>query len=315
MARRKVNEIMQMLEPTQIDKDPFLKMFLYGPPGEGKTFFGLNHNLRTAYVCTEWEQARATWQVLQDRGVLHPDSRVFVVQNVEDLRETTRYLLDNPGRFDLVLLDNLTDCQEFVKIDLLSTDKKRDLNVLSIGEWQILVDKTIAIVKAFRDIPNTHFICVGHFGEAYDDRQQRFIRPSVLGKSLPSRLSATLNLMGYMHTEILPAGLRRQIVFAGAANILTKPHSSLRNIEYANLEFILAKVTGKAARDAGYAEWRKTGKSTSMSPEEAFVPDRAPAAAEPGETSGEVDGMTDEDKTKGADKASKKAKAKRKDKF
>lgn len=306
---------MQMLEPTQIAKDPFLKMFLYGPPGEGKTFFGLNHSFKTAYVCTEWEQARATWQVLQDRGVISPESRVFVVQSVEDLRETTRYLLDNPGLFDLVLLDNLTDCQEFVKIDLLASDKKRDLNVLSIGEWQILVDKTIAIVKAFRDIPNTHFICVGHFGEAYDERQQRFIRPSVLGKSLPSRLSATLNLMGYMHTEILPNGLRRQIVFAGAANILTKPHSSLRNIEYANLEFILAKVTGKTPRDSSYADWRKGGKSVSVSPEEAFTVEAPAAGVDPG--SGEPVGGSPEgdgDKPKESGKAPKRAKA-QKDKF
>ncbi|MDO8941621.1 MAG: hypothetical protein Q7U75_00480, partial [Desulfobacterales bacterium] len=234
--------------------------------------------MRTAYVCTEWEQARATWQVLKERGVLHADSRVFVVQSVEDLRETTRYLLDHPGMFDLDILDNLTDVQEFIKQDLLSAEKKRDLNVLSIGEWQILVDKTVAVVKAFRDIPNTHFICIGHFGEAYDDRQQRFIRPSVLGKSLPSRLSATVNLMGYLNTEILPNGLRRQIVFAGAANILTKPHSSLRNIEYANLDFILAKMTGKTARDSTYIDWRKTAQSTSASPEEAFVVDAQPAA-------------------------------------
>lgn len=306
---------MEMLQPNQITKDPFLKMFLYGPPGEGKTFFGLNHTFKTAYVCTEWEQARATWQVLQERGILSPESRVFVVQSVEDLRETTRYLLDNPGMFELVLLDNLTDCQEFIKTDLLSSDKKRDLNVLSIGEWQILVDKTIAVVKAFRDIPTTHFICVGHFGEAYDERQQRFIRPSVLGKSLPSRLSATLNLMGYMHTEILPNGLRRQIVFAGAANILTKPHSSLRNIEYANLEFILAKVTGKTPRDSSYADWRKGGKSLSVSPEEAFTVDAPTVATEPAvSVPGESSPEGEEEKPKGSGKASKRVKA-QKDKF
>lgn len=304
---------MQIFEPNQIVKDPFLKMFLYGPPGEGKTFFGLNHSLRVAYVCTEWEQARVTWQVLAERGVIHAESRVFKVETMEDLRETTRYLLDHPGTFDLVLLDNLSDVQEFIKTELLSSDKKRDLNVLSIGEWQILVDKTIAVVKAFRDVPDTHFICVGHFGEAYDDRQQRFIRPSVLGKSLPSRLSATLSLVGYFHTDILPNGLRRQIVFAGASNILTKPHSSLRNIEYANLEFILAKMTGKIPRSASYLEWR-SGKaglaSASLSPEESFA--EFPADVPPGDMLAE---KSDEPEKGKGDKTNKRAKAQKESKF
>lgn len=265
---------MKILEPSEISKDTFMKMFLYGPPGEGKTFFACNHSLRNAYICTEWEQARATWQVLADRGVINTESRVFQVESMEDLREVTRYLLNYPGRFDVVVLDNLTDVQDFIKAELLLSDKKRDLSVLSISEWQILVDKTIAILKAFRDIPDTHFICIGHFGENYDDRQQRFIRPSMLGKSLPSRVSACMNVLGYLHTEVLSTGLRREIIFAGASNILTKPHSSLRNVEYANLEFLIAKMSRKIPRTASYLDWRSDmggNKSVSLSPEELFA--------------------------------------------
>jgi hypothetical protein len=115
-------------------------------------------------------------------------------------------------------------------------------------------------------------VCIGHFGETYDERQQRFIRPSVLGKSLPSRLSATLNLVGYLHATPTERGIRRELVFGGATNILTKPHSSLRNIEYANLDFIMAKVSGVVGRDTGYPEWRKGSESTSLAPEEQYSP-------------------------------------------
>jgi hypothetical protein len=259
---------MQILKAEDIGFETHLKALIYGPAGDGKTTFALNTEKRVAYVCSEWKQAKITWQWLARQGVLNPATRVFPCSHAADLRETRKYLMEHPKEFDLVVLDNLTDCQDFLKVEQLAEGKERDLEVLSMGEWQVLIDKTVGLVKAFRDLPDMSVVFIGHYVESQDEKARRFIRPSLLGKTLPSRLSSLVNVVGYLHKERVGDRDRREIVFSGPSTILTKPHSCLQDVEYANLDFIMAKIGGAVEVECTYNEWRKSSASKTVGMEE-----------------------------------------------
>jgi hypothetical protein len=242
---------------------------IYGLPGVGKTALGLASKRKVCLATCEWEQMQLTYRTMKKMGKLNEGSRVVPIHTPADLRELYEYILLHPGEFEVLILDHISGFQDLIKESLLrkkNNDEKGKLEALNIGEQGILIDKTLALVKLFRDIPGIHLIVLAHYEEQWSSEQQRHIKPALIGKKLPYRVSGVLNLVGYMQMAVLGQEADRFITFIADERTLTKMHPNLRVNEPANLDFILEKIEGKIDREMEFEAWEEQNKPQVKSP-------------------------------------------------
>jgi hypothetical protein len=232
---------------------------VYGLPGVGKTAFGLASARRVCLATCEWEQMQLTYRTIHKLGLMNKDSRIVPIKSPKDLKELHEYILLNPDAFDVLVLDHISGFQDIIKEALLSKKNNEDkgkLDSLNIGEQGMLIDKTLALVKLFRDLPKIHLVVLAHYEETWSSEQQRHIKPALIGKKLPYRISGVLNLVGYMQMTVQGKEIDRFITFIANERTLTKMHPNLRVTEPADLDFILAKVEGKIATEVEFDEYK-----------------------------------------------------------
>lgn len=242
-----------IMDAQDIEYNPELNLILYGPPGCGKTWMSMaTKRYRQLHVTTEWKQSQGTFQQVKKAGKSHPNMQVAKVTSYADLLGVEEWLKSPvegisgstiADTFDLIVLDNLSDIQDFIKRDLLARDTDRKLDVLTQGEWQDLIDKTADLMVKFRDV-SKHFVAIAHYNEIFSN-EAKYVRPSMSGKSLPAKLSGYVNAMGYLFKTPTENGPARQILFDSGDDFMTKPHGDLLPLEDANLDLLIGKVLGK----------------------------------------------------------------------
>lgn len=254
--------VLTFMKVEDISEELELNLLIYGPPGCGKTRFALStKTLKQLHISTEWKQARGTFQIAREEGRIHKDMQTVSVSSYADLLGVLEWLQSNPEVFDLVVLDNLSDIQDFIKKELIGRDDDRKLAVLNQGEWQDLIDKTSDLTVQFRDA-SKHFIAIAHYAELFSN-ETKYIRPSLAGKALPSKLSGYMNAMGYMYQDTLNPNIRR-ILFSTGEEYMTKAHTKLPALEEANLDLIIGKVLGKYSVDATIASIQEAAKARKL---------------------------------------------------
>ena len=183
-----------------VDRPAALKVLIYGDPGVGKTVFA-----STAPRPILWLESEGGTQSIGDKK----DIDIARVTGLGDYREALTYLVNNPDKYQTVVIDSLSETQAHVLKDIMRTvvslDPKRDEFAPQFGEWGKLTGVMREIVRAYRDLPmNVIFTALTR--EDKDDLTGRTrIRPK-LSPSLADDVPAFVDACIYLYTATSKSG-------------------------------------------------------------------------------------------------------------
>jgi hypothetical protein len=244
----------------RVDEDPnekWVKAGLYGPPGSGKTDFGVSAP-KPLILLSERQGLRSIKAAAARRGV--PVPTVLAMDNLQDYRDVLRALhgpKDQPFRIvtgrgevahegewpETVVLDSLTDACELVEAEVRKEsppEKAKDgLERWTERHWSALRDRCERLIRSFRDAP-VHVL----FLALQDDRTvgegeeaARQVGPSLPMRALPGVLAASVNVVGITSRAFRDRGEdgQREIAYeirtVGPSFYLLKPFRPLLDLE------------------------------------------------------------------------------------
>lgn len=236
-----------------------LKCLCHGNSGAGKTYLGATAVNPILALC-ELQGLRTIRRV-------NPDATVVMIDSTEDLRELLadlrRMHTSKDGcPYDTVVLDSLTEMQRIIKSEIIEkAGSARETPTQ--GEWGIIIDRTINVARAFRDLP-MHVLVLTLSEEQFTD-EGRFIRPSVSGKKLPNDLAGFFNLTGYVYKRMNEDNeMEHRVLFDGIDGYLTKgdPDLSMNEIPHwpSWVRRCYNKGTRGAAPDKNFVTEKKRSK-------------------------------------------------------
>lgn len=268
------------------------KIALAGPGGTGKTSMGVSAP-KPLILLSERQGMPSVRMAAKRLGV--PVPPVALVEEAADYRQVLRALRgprDKPftvrgasqsGQLgqvimqlpvdewpETVVLDSLTDACDVLIRDIRNTSPQRKgrdgLPVDAQRFWGVLIDRAVALIKEFRDLPmHVVFLCL------LDDRTkededgnliERIVQPKLATKNMAQQLSAAVNVLAYTYrtwrqpteaefAEQKSLGARKpvQVPVYGVATIgnegwLIKPCEPLRPREVPNLTSWINRLNG-----------------------------------------------------------------------
>lgn len=232
-----------------------IKMLLYGPTGSGKTWTATRiEGMKILYINFEVKDASA-----------HPGLDTVVVSDYEELKGVYVDLKAGEGKFDVVVMDSMTEYGERVlakirerrkpaepnnRIELERFEKQEslllaepELGIIGQAGWGVAGNTLRETFRAFRDL-QYHMIFT-----ALEDRQPNHLginmkMPLFFGKSrmtIPSYVS----FVGHMEPigEDGEQEVKYSIRFAASTYTFAKAEGdNLDNVEPANLTTIFNKI-------------------------------------------------------------------------
>tara|TARA_R110002051_G_scaffold236987_1_gene298021 strand:+ start:243 stop:944 length:702 start_codon:yes stop_codon:yes gene_type:complete len=124
--------------PAEVVQNQGIKKVVYGYPGSGKTV-----------LCTT--TGAPTLMLSAEAGLLSirdaKNVSVFEVTSLDQVKEAFKHLRDNPNEFEWVCLDSISEIAERILAEEMKATKDPRK---AYGE---MANKTIALIKAFRDLP------------------------------------------------------------------------------------------------------------------------------------------------------------------
>ena len=192
---------MQMAIPSKVKPlgidDKYMHFLLCAGPGFGKTvLFGSED--KALFLTTDPEGTVSAW-------ALGSEAMEWEVHNADDLDEAYKYLRDG-GIEELgitwVFVDNISEVQEFFKLDHIQLERKRNSNidefVPSQGNYQRTQNRLLAFVKAMNDLP----VNVGYtawIATHEDNNGVEYFAPAIHGQQgqIPRMVGGYMNVVGY----------------------------------------------------------------------------------------------------------------------
>lgn len=257
-----------LTEPgTSLDS---LKFLVHGPPGVGKT-----------YLCgsaADSDDMKPVLFIDTEGGTLTirgKDVRVVRVRGYQEMTKLIVWLRKNPGRFKTIVFDSLTEfqkvvMQEIIRQEVQAATRPRDPEVPEQRDWQKSHERIRKVVRALRDLPDTHIIFTTLTREVKDEASGFITYKPALPGQLADEIAGFIDVVGYLHIERIRETkngktvrrLERRIQFQpGKDRIVVKDRSD-------NLGYHITSPTLPAMMEAIHA-----GKSTSDMPFEEEVED------------------------------------------
>jgi len=210
-----------------------IKIIVYGIAGSGKTSL-LATVPRIVIVSAEKG-------LLSIVGTGIP---VLLIESYEDLEEAYQWLINpaNSQYFDAIGLDSLTEIGEVVLAKAKSLYKDQRL------AYTELADKTISLIKKFRDINNKHVILICKI-ENYKEDLTGITKyfPSMPGVKLTNRIPYLVDEVFYLglKTDLQSGQTQRYIQTQPDHQVVAKDRSGkLNTYEPPNLGYIINKIKG-----------------------------------------------------------------------
>lgn len=241
------------------EDDHRLKALVYGRPGTGKTTFGVSAP-RPLILASEKQAIPHIKRAASIHGVAAP--MVLLIDSVDDYRHIVRalhgdkskpfrvvdregaVLFESPVWPETVVLDSLTDACDLIVAEIrkqappqLGTD---GLPVDSQRFWNVLKDRSKALIKAFRDAPvHVLFLALLDDKEVGEGKSKsRRVMPQLPMRTLPGIVQAAVNVVGVTYrqqTEDIGADGDRVmewgILTNGPSHYELKPFPPLRDRE------------------------------------------------------------------------------------
>lgn len=184
------------------------KVGVYSDPGVGKTQFA-----GTAEDCSDLVSSPIFFDI--EGGTMTIADRnmpVLTITKWSEIQEAYTDLFnmcysptyDGP-KYDMAIIDSMTELQKILMVDLMKEvklrDADRDVNVPSKREWGIANEMMRKLTRAFRNLP-IHVVFIFLAKEDRDDQTGEIkVRPSLPGK-LATEIAGFLDVLGYMYVAV-----------------------------------------------------------------------------------------------------------------
>jgi len=182
------------------ERQPYLKVLVYGESGVGKTVFA-----STAPRPILWLESEGGTHSIGDKTGID----IARVEGLDTYREALLYLEANPGKYRSVVIDSFSETQAAVLKDIMKAvvtiDPNRDEFQPQFGEWGRLVGVMREIARAYRDLP-LNLVVTALAREDKDEMTGRVKVTPRLSPTLSSEVPAFMDAVIYLYTATLKGG-------------------------------------------------------------------------------------------------------------
>lgn len=195
-----------------VEQTEFFNMLVYGESGVGKTTL--------AGSAVEVPEMRPVIFLDIEGGTLslrdtYPEVEKVRIDSWYDLEYVYADLKSNPTKYKTVVLDSISELQEFGMDEIMSRAVKkaedegdeRDPDLPQIGEHGKSANRMRKVVRRFRDLPmNTIFTALERVDE--DAKRRKYVKPALAPK-LAGQLPGFLDVVLYMYNKEVDGEIKR----------------------------------------------------------------------------------------------------------
>lgn len=178
-----------------VDEHPLkhgINLFLYGPPGCGKTPTVAGPKTLILDLDAGAESAAGT------------GSKIWTIDTWADLDEAYEYLRHEPHPFDTVVMDSISIGQDKLLEDIMNDlienrgKKHRKPYLIDQGEYGENMNRLKQWVTRMKALP-THFVVTGHpFPWENPETGDEQLWPWIQGRNMPQTICGHFNIIAYM---------------------------------------------------------------------------------------------------------------------
>lgn len=189
------------------EQGQFFNMLIYGDSGVGKTVLAGSASMVPEMSPVLFVDMEGGTMSLH---ATYPEVDTVRVKTWDEMNELYSTLFDGGHGYKTIVLDSLTEIQQFSMYDIMTKmvdgDPSRDPDIASQREWGKNLIQMRKYVRAFRDMPNMHTIFTSL---AMVDKNQRTGKESTLpmltGK-FSKEVTALLDVVGYYYVKDVMIG-------------------------------------------------------------------------------------------------------------
>jgi hypothetical protein len=212
-----------------VEQSEFFNMLVYGESGVGKTTL--------AGSCVEVPEMRPAIFLDIEGGTLslrdrYPEVEKVRIDSWDDLVEVYKQLSANPTKYKTVVLDSISELQEFGMDEIMFRAIKkaedegdvRDPDLPSIGEHGKSANRMRKVIRRFRDLPmNTIYTALERVD--IDPKRRKFIKPQVSPK-LSGQLAGFLDIVLYLYKKEVDGEIKRVILSSATDEVTAKDRTN-----------------------------------------------------------------------------------------
>lgn len=203
-----------------VEKDPGIKMIVYGSPGVGKTYFSSSAP-KALFVDVEGGTLS-----IKNAG---RDIDVVKVNKFSQIFEIHKALLEGGHGYQSVIIDSLTELQKKSMDGIIDEayrkdPSKRDPDVAELRDWGKNTAQLRRAVRYFRDLPmNVIFTALAK--ESKDEKTGEISIGPDLTPKLQNDVAGYLDIIGHMSTKEKDGELLRQMLVQPTGKFMAKDRS------------------------------------------------------------------------------------------
>lgn len=169
----------------------YVKMFLYGPPGSGKTLFS---STAKDVIVGNIDEGLMT---LAERGIDYTD-----IAHPEDLHELLMHLRQPNHGYKTVVIDTLDELQ---KVFIASKLKKERKEQMALQDWGWLGEQLQKVLRAYRSLPmNVIFLC--HSTTDTDHENGGMAEKPLLQGAIKDQVAGFFDLVAFIQATTMKEG-------------------------------------------------------------------------------------------------------------
>jgi len=241
------------------EKEPGIKIIVYGPPGVGKTYFSSSAP-KALFVDVEG----GTLSIKNAGRQLD----VVKVNKFRDIFEIHKFLASGKHEYESVIVDSLTELQKksmdgIIEEAYRKDPTKRDPDVAELRDWGKNTAQLRKAVRYFRDLPmNVIFTALAK--ESKDERTGEISIGPDLTPKLQNDVAGYLDIIGHMSAKDKEDGIVRQMLVQPTGKYMAKDRSGRlgKVVNAPDFRQILDVIEGRSASASPEKEPAPTPSST-----------------------------------------------------
>lgn len=238
----------------------YWKLFLYGPPGVGKSIMACtSQHMRTVVLDVDMGAKSVKNHILR-YGLRQDLLTHYPCPTAQDFDAAMAWLIQNVTRFDLVVIDTFSELQRLT-LKMLAENARRVIN--DQKDWGFALNRMDWYSSTLRAMP-VHVAILCHDAYRYDEDLKRDVwRPDMRGQFAQNGGFAKhfdeIGRVVSMYVDGPPGAdgqptkqVMRAVQFGPDPGIIHKDRSgNLSQYEYAHIDSLVARVSAPPAAGSG----------------------------------------------------------------